>query len=124
MSRARKETLPFRAEVDAWAARTGLRPRRIQLQRMTKKWASCSTSGRITFSTDLLREDAAFRQLVIVHELLHLRVPNHGKLFTSLLSAYLPGWQRIADGRVARRCGFQNGTTGRRPHHHPTRKPT
>jgi predicted metal-dependent hydrolase len=27
--------------------------------------------------------------VVIVHELLHLKVPNHGKLFTALLRAYL-----------------------------------
>jgi hypothetical protein len=36
----------------------------------------------------------AFRELVIVHELLHLLVPNHGKLFKSLMSAYLPGWEK------------------------------
>jgi predicted metal-dependent hydrolase len=35
-----------------------------------------------------------FQDYVIVHELLHLRVPNHGKLFKSLLTAYLPGWRR------------------------------
>jgi len=26
---------------------------------------------------------------VIVHELLHLKVPNHGKVFRALLKAYL-----------------------------------
>jgi predicted metal-dependent hydrolase len=32
--------------------------------------------------------------VVIVHELLHLLVPNHGKLFKSLMNAYLPDWHR------------------------------
>jgi len=97
----------FKAQVEGWAAAIGVRPTRVQIQRMTTKWASCSTSGRICFSSDLLRENAAFRELVVVHELLHLRVPNHGKLFKSLLSAYLPGWEKVADGRVGRLCSYR-----------------
>ncbi len=94
----------FRATVEEWAAKIGVRPRRIQLQHMTNKWASCSTSGRICFSRDLLREDHSFQVLVIVHELLHLRVANHGRLFRSLLNAYLPGWEHRAQGRASELC--------------------
>ena len=32
-------------------------------------------------------------EYVIVHELVHLLAPNHGKLFKSFLLAYLPDWQ-------------------------------
>lgn len=53
------------------------------------KWASCSQSGRLTFDTELLRQSADFKAKVIVHELLHLKVPNHGPLFKALLKAYL-----------------------------------
>jgi predicted metal-dependent hydrolase len=56
---------------------------------MRRKWASCSSNGRFTFNTDLLSESATFRRVVIVHELLHLEVPNHGKVFRSLLMTYL-----------------------------------
>ncbi len=97
----------LRTEVQYWATRIGVRPSRVQIQRMTRKWASCSSSGRLCFSTDLLTEDAAFRQLVIAHELLHLRVPNHGKLFKSLLNAYLPAWEETAHGRAARICNYR-----------------
>jgi predicted metal-dependent hydrolase len=81
---------------------------------MTTKWASCSPAGRICLSKDLLGEDAAFQEVVVVHELLHLRVPNHGKLFKSLMTAYLPGWEEVARGRISRMCGYQDGT-GRGP---------
>jgi hypothetical protein len=37
----------------------------------------------------LLREPADFRRQVIVGELLHLKVPNHGRVFRALLRAYL-----------------------------------
>ena len=94
-------------QVNRWASRIGVRPVRVQIQPMTKKWASCSPSGRICLSKDLLREDTAFQQVVIVHELLHLRVHNHGKLFKSLLSAYLPEWEKVADGRIRSVCGYK-----------------
>jgi predicted metal-dependent hydrolase len=56
---------------------------------MRNKWGSCSTAGRLTLDADLARQPAEFRSEVIVHELLHLRVPNHGRLFKALLRAYL-----------------------------------
>lgn len=79
----------FRAEVVAWAERLGVTPREIRIQPMRRKWASCSSRGRVTFAADLLRQPAEFRREAIVHELLHLKVPNHGKLFKALLKAYL-----------------------------------
>jgi predicted metal-dependent hydrolase len=56
---------------------------------MKRKWASISTRGRLTLNLELLRQPAAFRREVIVHELVHLRVPRHGKLFRALFRAYL-----------------------------------
>ncbi len=79
----------FKSEVSAWAKKIGVEPKEVHLRPMKKKWASCSSKGRLTFNTDLLREPAAFRREVIVHELLHLKLPNHGKVFRSLLRAYL-----------------------------------
>jgi hypothetical protein len=79
----------FRSEVQVWAQRLNVTPREIHLRPMKRKWASCSSRGRLTFDTGLLRQPAAFRREVIVHELLHLKVPNHGPLFKALLKAYL-----------------------------------
>lgn len=80
----------FKDCAHAWAEKIRVKPARIQVQRMTQKWASCSPAGVVTFSTDLLSEDRAFGEAVIVHELIHLKVPNHGPVFRSLLRAYLP----------------------------------
>ena len=79
----------FRAEVRTWADRIGVTPVEVRIRPMRRKWASCSSLGRLTFSEELLRQPAPFRAEVIVHELLHLKVPNHGKLFRTLLRAYL-----------------------------------
>jgi predicted metal-dependent hydrolase len=56
---------------------------------MTRKWGSFSTVGRLTFNAELMGESAERRTQVIVHELLHLKVPNHGKVLRALLRAYL-----------------------------------
>lgn len=79
----------LRAEVQAWAKRLRVHPKEIHIRPMKRKWGSCSTTGRVTFDVGLLRQPAEFRRRVIVEELLHLRVPSHGKLFKSLLRAYL-----------------------------------
>jgi predicted metal-dependent hydrolase len=79
----------FKAEVQAWAQRIGVEPKEIHIRPMTRKWGSCSTAGRLTFNEELLEEPPEFRRHVIVEELLHLKVPNHGALFKALLKAYL-----------------------------------
>jgi len=80
----------FKSQVAQWAKRIHVKPRQVRFQKMGRKWASCSTRGTVSFNTELLSQPPDFREYVIVHELLHLKVPNHGKLFKTLLRAYLP----------------------------------
>ena len=76
-----------------WAERIGVKVQEIHLRPMQRKWASISMKGRLTLSTDLLSLPETLTEFVIVHELVHLLVPNHGKLFKSYMCAYLPDWQ-------------------------------
>jgi predicted metal-dependent hydrolase len=79
----------FKAEVHAWAKRVGVEVKALHIRRMTRKWGNCSTAGGLTFNAELLFESAELRKKVIVHELLHLKVPNHGKVLRALLRVYL-----------------------------------
>ena len=94
----------LRARVLHWAGRLRARPGQIRIQPMSRKWGSCSTSGCVTFATTLVRRPIAFQDFVIVHELLHLRIRNHGKLFHATLRAHLPKnkwvstWPRLKPG--------------------------
>ncbi len=65
---------------------------------MTHKWDSCSSAGNLTFAVDLLSQPAEVRARVIVEELLHLKIPNHGALFKALLRSYLEGSEQTGDG--------------------------
>jgi len=79
----------FKREVYEWADQVGVEPKEIHVRRMTKKWASCSSRGRLTFSFELLNKSPPQRAKAIVHELLHLKYNSHNKMFKSLLSAHL-----------------------------------
>ena len=79
----------LKKEVERWAEEIDVEFKEIQIREMKKKWASCSSRGRLTFNEDLLHQPKKVRDEVIVHELLHLRYPNHGKMFSLLLNTYL-----------------------------------
>ena len=83
----------LRWAVREWATRIGVKVAQIHLRPMTTKWASMSLGGRLTLNTELLGLPKELGEFVIVHELVHLLVPNHGKVFKRFLSAYLPNWQ-------------------------------
>ncbi len=83
----------LRWAVRGWATRIGVKVAQIHLRPMTTKWASMSLAGRLTLNTELLDLPRELGEYVIVHELVHLLVPNHGKVFKSFLAAYLPEWE-------------------------------
>jgi predicted metal-dependent hydrolase len=85
----------LRDRVSQWAKTIGVKPKVVQVRHMKRKWASCSTAGRVSFSKDLATKRAKFQDFVILHELMHLHVPNHGKLFKSLMTAYMPDWEEM-----------------------------
>ena len=88
-ARAARRPETLRGLTWAWADKIGIRPKRIEVRKLTRKWASCSTSGRLILSRRLLLETRDIQDYVIVHELLHLRVPNHAKLFKRLMDVHL-----------------------------------
>ncbi len=88
----------FKAEVRWWAERIGVEVKEIHVRPMTRKLASASTSGRLTFDTDLLHQSPQERAEVIVHELVHLKVGNHGPLFRGLVRAYISDARRTQAG--------------------------
>ena len=78
---------------------------------MRTKWASCSTAGSLQFSTDPLNLDRQVGDYVIVHELLHFSVPNHGKLWKSLMRAHLGDYERL-ESKLKRAAMRQERTRG------------
>lgn len=77
-----------------WQPRIGVRASRLTLRPMTTRWGSCNhRTGRLTFNTELTRHDPACLEYVVVHELAHLLVPDHGRRFRAILDHHLPDWR-------------------------------
>ena len=83
----------FKSQVLQWAGKLGVEVRSLAIRPMRNKWASCSTAGNLNFNAELLQMEKALGDYVIVHELLHFSVPNHGKLWKSLMRAHLGDYE-------------------------------
>jgi len=85
----------FKTRVLEWADKLGVKAHSLSMRPMRRKWASCSTAGNLSFNSELLELDRELGDYVIVHELLHFFVPNHGKLWKSLMSTYLGDYEAL-----------------------------
>jgi predicted metal-dependent hydrolase len=85
----------FKARVLDWASKLDVNIRALSVRPMRNKWASCSTAGNLNFNEALLAFDREVADYVIVHELLHFFVPNHGRLWKSLMRAHLGNYEQV-----------------------------
>jgi predicted metal-dependent hydrolase len=93
----------FKARVFEWADKLDVKIRALAIRPMRSKWASCSTAGNLNFNDELLAFDREVADYVIVHELLHFFVPNHGKLWKSLMRAHLGEYEQL-EKQLQARC--------------------
>lgn len=91
----------FKRAVLHWADKLNVQVHSLAVRPMRSKWASCSTAGNLNFSAELLEVDRELGEYVIVHELLHFSVPNHGKLWKSLMRAHVGDYE-VLDARLRR----------------------
>ena len=85
----------FKDRVLEWTAKLDVKATAIYVRPMRRKWASCSTAGTLSFNDELLGIDRRLADYVIVHELLHFSVPNHGKLWKCLMRAHLGDYEQL-----------------------------
>lgn len=85
----------FKHRVMEWAGKLGVEVRSLSVRPMRNKWASCSLQGNLNFNVELVEIDREIGDYVIVHELLHFFVPNHGKLWKSLMRMHLGDHEEV-----------------------------
>lgn len=77
-----------------WEAITGLYCDGWQSKYMTTKWGTCNTSTRkIWLNLQLAKKPIECLEYVILHELAHLKVKNHGADFIAILDMHMPYWR-------------------------------
>lgn len=105
---ARRPPAPTAAEIEAlkararaelpgliarWSEKMGVAPTGFKVTTARKRYGSCSAKNSLCFSCFLMNCPAPAVELVVVHELCHIREKNHGPGFYALLERYLPDWR-------------------------------
>ena len=80
-------------KVAYWSAKMGLRPTGLKITTARKRYGSCSGKNSLCFSCFLMDCPEEAIDLVVVHELCHIKEKNHGPRFYALLEQYLPDYQ-------------------------------
>ena len=79
-----------------WESCTGLSCRSWQTKYMTTRWGTCNpAAGRLWLNLQLAQRPVECLDYVLLHELAHLRIPNHGPAFQALLGQHMPQWQEV-----------------------------
>ena len=81
----------------AEAERIGVQYRRIRIGGQRTLWGSCSRRGTLSFNWRLVLAPAEVLDYVVVHEVCHLREPNHSRSFWGLVEERRPQWRKQRD---------------------------
>ena len=71
----------------AFAEQYGFQYKRLAIKHNSSNWGSCSRAGNINLNLNLVRLPEPLCDYVILHELCHLKEPNHGPRFHEMLEA-------------------------------------
>ena len=82
-----KASLPGRLKM--LADRYGFRYNRVAIKHNTSNWGSCSSKGNINLNLNLMRVPVPLRDYILLHELTHLRHPDHSAAFHAELERLL-----------------------------------
>jgi predicted metal-dependent hydrolase len=92
--RAREIVSPLAAEE---AEQIGVSFGRIRIGRQRTLWGSCSPRGTLSFNWRLVLAPLQVLDYVVVHEVCHLRVPDHSRRFWALVERRRPAWRDQRD---------------------------
>jgi predicted metal-dependent hydrolase len=84
---AREELGP---RLHALAAAHGLRVARFSIRNQRSRWGSCSRTGAIALNYRLIQMPDTVSDYVLLHELMHLKQPNHSRRFWRLVEDVCP----------------------------------
>src|SRR5699024_96198 len=71
----------------------GVESKSIQLRTQHKRWGTCTPEGNIYLNWRIVMAPVRVIDYIIVHELAHLRIPEHNQDFWNLVRSILPHYE-------------------------------
>lgn len=81
------------AETARLAKKFGFTYQNITIRGQKTRWGSCSSHGNLNFNWRLIMTPPDAIEYVIIHELCHLKVPDHSAQFWHLVAQFCPNYQ-------------------------------
>jgi predicted metal-dependent hydrolase len=86
----------WRKPLAAAGKNPGLDVEKVFLQKMKTHWGSCNSGRRtIRLNTELAAKPPDYLDYVICHEMVHLLVPSHNRVFYRYMNSLMPQWKEI-----------------------------
>jgi predicted metal-dependent hydrolase len=80
--------------IQKWEGQLNVQVKGYYLRRMTTRWGTCNYRTKyIRLNTELVTKPSHLLEYVVVHEMVHLIVPNHGARFIALMNEHYPSWR-------------------------------
>ncbi|MHB9285960.1 M48 family metallopeptidase [Halobacteriales archaeon Cl-PHB] len=92
----RKARETFEERADHYAREMGVEYDEIEVRNQRTKWGSCSTTGTLGLNWRLMMAPLEMLDYIVVHELAHLREPNHTDDFWALVEEHDPDYREHA----------------------------
>ena len=81
--------------LDALSTRTGLSYNKVSVKQLKSRWGSCSSTKDITLNLFLMQLPWHLIDYVLLHELTHTKVMQHGTPFWMELEQHVPGAKQL-----------------------------
>ncbi|MCK5780220.1 MAG: M48 family metallopeptidase [Psychrilyobacter sp.] len=75
--------------IDKYSKKMSLYPKKINIKTLKSAWGICYSSGTITFNLNLIKAPTEVIEYLVVHELGHLKYPNHSKEYWNYISKFI-----------------------------------
>ncbi len=92
---------------------------RVTIRTQKTRWGSCSANNNLSLNLKLALLDNELLDLVLVHELVHTEIKNHGPEFKRRLAKLVPGADRL-DQKLKAYSGLLRIPLATRPPDPPT----
>ena len=93
----------FADRVDYYCKKMDVQVDRITIRNQKTRWGSCNPrTKKLWFSVELAEKSDECIEYVVLHELAHLKIANHGAEFKAFLTHFMPDWrarQKELNGR-------------------------